>query len=228
MQVEKIVLGALGGLAAVLTKFLGQDYANIVEHASNLTDAQIESYKVGYIILTPILMFLGALVAWASEERKRFKLVALAVAAPALITTWAGGTKGQKLASFDLIAPAYAQPVAARNVRSNAAAPEPERGAWDKVQSGVGIFFGYGRDPQRYWVIVGSYKDKDAAQKFADALNKGSPDLHAWVGLRLPDNPYYPVIVGEYALLSEAKVLKQRALSSKLVKEAYLSADRNR
>src|SRR5215210_3442260 len=105
MQVEKIVLGALGGLAAVLTKFLGQDYANIVEHASNLTDAQIESYKVGYIILTPILMFLGALVAWASDERKRFKLIALAIAAPALITTWAGGTKGQKLASFDLIAP---------------------------------------------------------------------------------------------------------------------------
>ena len=221
MNVEKIVLGALGGLAAVLTKFLGQDYANIVEHAANLTADQVLSYKIGYLILTPILMFLGALVAWASDERKRFKLIAIAVAAPALITTWAGGTKSQHLASFELIAPAYAQPVRT--------AVEPgDKGAWDKIQSGVGIFFGYGRDPQRYWVIVGSYRERDAAQKYAEALNHERPDLRAWVGKRLPDNEYYPVIVGDYSLLSEANALKEKALASRLVKGAYLSANPNR
>ena len=109
-NIEKAILGALGGLSAVLVKFLGQDYANVVAHASNLTADQLLSYKVGYGLLTPILMFLGAFVAWLSDEQKRIKVVALAVAAPAMITTWSGGYKVDLLAFNDLLAPsAYAQ-----------------------------------------------------------------------------------------------------------------------
>lgn len=94
-KIERLIIGALGGLSSVLVKFLGQDYDNLVAHAANLTDDQILSYKIGYGILTPILMFLGAFIAWVSDENKRIKLVALAIAAPAMITTWSGGSKAE-------------------------------------------------------------------------------------------------------------------------------------
>ena len=70
-NLEKAVLGALGGLSAVLVKFLGQDYANVVAHAANLSADQLLAYQVGYGLITPILMFLGGFVAWLSDEEKR-------------------------------------------------------------------------------------------------------------------------------------------------------------
>jgi hypothetical protein len=227
---ERAVLGALAGLCAVLVKFLGQDYANVVANAANLTADQLLSYKVGYGLLTPILMFLGAFVAWTSDERKRMKIVALAVAAPAMITTWSGGHKPALQADALLPMPsAYAQPAPSNaNVRIENPDQVTERGAWQQIQDGVGVFFGYGKQPQKYWVIVGSHKDRSEAQRFADRVNSENKTLNAWVGLRIPPNQYYPVIVGGYSPLSEARELRQRALATKIIKDAYLSADARR
>lgn len=231
-SIEKVILGALGGLSAVLVKFLGQDYANVVDHASNLTADQLLAYKVGYGLLTPILMFLGAFIAWLSEEQKRIKVVALAIAAPAMITTWSGGHKtGSSIAFNDFLVPsAYAQSTNSVNKKIDPANPDAvtEKDAWQQIQKGVGTFFGYGKEPQKYWVIVGSYKDKDAAQQFADRINAEDKTLNAWVGLRLPGNDFYPVIVGDYAFLSEAKELKRKALTSKLIRDAYYSTGERR
>lgn len=227
---EKAVLGALGGLSAVLVKFLGQDYANVVAHAANLSADQLLAYQVGYGLITPILMFLGAFVAWLSDEQKRIKIVALAVAAPALITTWSGGNKPETLAVNDVfMASAYAQPAPAQPKIDPAYPDVPtQQSTWQKIESGVGTFFGYGKEPQRYWVIVGSYKERDAAQQFADRINTEAPALNAWIGLKLPGNDYYPVIVGDHALLSDARVLKERALATRAVKDAYLSTGERR
>nr|MBX2809554.1 hypothetical protein [Cellvibrionaceae bacterium] len=108
---EKISIGAIGGLAAVCVKFLGQDYDFIVSQAANLTDEQLLGYKIGYSLLTPILMFLGAVIAWTSDEEKRMKLIALAIAAPAIITTWSGGVKtdAPKIAANFFIPSAHAE-----------------------------------------------------------------------------------------------------------------------
>jgi hypothetical protein len=225
-NIEKAILGALGGLPAVLVKFIGQDYANVVAHASNLNADQLLAYKVGYGLLTPILMFLGAFVAWLSDEQKRIKVVAIAVAAPAMITTWSGGYKADSHAFNDLLVPiAYAQ--AADSVKGKTSPVNPdattEKGTWLQIQSGVGAFFGYGKEPQKYWVIVGSCKEKDAAQQFADKINAEDKALNAWVGIKLPGNDFYPVIVGNYVFLSEAKELKRRALATKSIKDAYFS-----
>ena len=38
---EKVLIGALGGLAAVCVKFLGQDYSTLVEQGANLSADQI-------------------------------------------------------------------------------------------------------------------------------------------------------------------------------------------
>jgi hypothetical protein len=231
-NIEKVILGALGGLSAVLVKFLGQDYSNVVAHAANLTADQLLAYKIGYGLLAPILMFLGAFIAWMSEEQKRIKIVALAVAAPAIITTWSGGQKVElTLAFHGLLFPnAYAQPLdpAKEGIKTQNPDAITEKGTWQKVQDGVGIFFGYGKQAPKYWVIVGSYKDKDAAQQFADKINAEDRTLNAWVGLRLPENDYYPVIVGDYSSLSEAKELRRKALATKSIKNAYFSTGERR
>jgi hypothetical protein len=232
-NLEKAFLGALGGLSAVLVKFLGQDYHTVVAQAANLTEDQLLAYKLGYGILTPILMFLGGFVGWISDEQQRMKLVALAIAAPAMITTWAGGIKDDKshVAFLDIVASAYAEAWEPTMEAGKVKIPDTVKDAstWDRVQRGVRVFFGYGnREPQRFWVIVGSYKEREAAQQFADKINVTDKTLSAWVGVKVSPNDYYPVIVGTYSYLSEAKELRRKALSSSLIKDAYLSSGAQR
>lgn len=223
---EKIIIGALGGLSAVLVKFLGQDYANVVAHAANLTPDQLLSYKIGYGLLTPILMFLGAFVAWTSDEEKRIKLVALAIAAPAMITTWSGGSETEiTTASVDyFVSSAYAESIPETGFTKSVEPDEnTDKSILERIEDGVGIFFGYGKQPKRYWVIVGSFKETNSAMEFADKINAENSGLNAWVGAKIPPNEYYPVIVGNYNLLSVAKVLREKALATNTIKDAYLS-----
>ena len=48
--------------------------------------------------------------------------------------------------------------------------------------------------------------------------------LQAFVNIKVPPNDCWPVIVGNQSYLSEAKELRRRALTSSLIKEAYLSS----
>ena len=87
---QRILIGVLGGLAATITKFLGQDFERVFTDAGvNLINATNALY--GYTFLSLVLAFLGGLCAWAVSERHRVKLLAIAVAAPAIITTYTGG-----------------------------------------------------------------------------------------------------------------------------------------
>ncbi len=226
-NIEKAILGALGGFSAVLIKFLGQDYANVVAHASNLTADQLLAYKIGYGLLTPILMFLGGFIAWISDEQKRLKIVALAVAAPAMITTWAGGQKVESTSALQalLVPSAYAQSRDPAKEIINVENPDviTEKNTFHQIQNGIGVFFGYGNQPSKYRVIVGSYKDMDAAQQFADKINAEDRTLNARVGPKSQPNDPYSVIVGDYSSLSEAKELRRKALATKSIKKAYFS-----
>jgi hypothetical protein len=231
---EKAVLGALGGLCAVLVKFLGQDYANVVAHAGNLSADQMLAYKIGYGVLTPILMFLGAFVAWISEERKRVKIVALAVAAPAMITTWSGGHSGwsdsMRVAALQpppgFIQSAYADTPAP--TPSGITAEDPDSisasGLFTKLRNGVAIFFGRGNAPSSYSVVVGSFQDKKDAEAYAAQVNQEDPSLHAWVGQKIPPNTYYPVVVGKRQLLGKARELRARALKTRTIQQAYFTS----
>lgn len=228
-NVEKTILGALGGLSAVMVKFLGQDYGNVVSHAANLTAEQLMSYKIGYGLLTPILMFLGAFIGWLSDEQKRIKVVALAIAAPAMVTTWSAGdgytapVPGPQAA---LISSAFAQSVEGAKEKLPPAHPDTiqEKSVWERIERGVGVFFGRDKQPRNYWVVVGSFTDKRAAVEFCNAVNDENPTLNAWVGGRLPGSAYYPVVLGGHLSLSKAKELKQRALATNTIKDAYLSS----
>lgn len=222
---EKVLIGALGGMAAVCVKFLGQDYNTLVEHGANLSADQLFALKIGYGVLTPILIFLGSVLAWVSEESNRLKLLAIGVAAPALITTWSGGTKadGQQLVSFNLLNNAYA--IERDITRDAPAIKDPMirsyENWWDASVDGIKMFFGYGKDIKRYYVVVGSFKQYEQAKRHAQAVNERDSRLRARVGSKT-SNDYYPVILGSSSLLSSADATRKQVNASRIVTDAYL------
>ncbi len=229
---DKVLIGAIGGLSAVCVKFLGQDYNIIVENIANLTASQMLSYKIGYIILTPILMFLGGALASVIEEKNKLKLFAIGVAAPALITTWSGGNKNElNLAGLPagggVISAAYADTKPDDTPWYNFTEKDPdeidEKSMIGHALEGVKMFFGYGNKPKKYWVVVGSYKNKRKAEKVVKKINRSKCELGAFVGKRLKQSGYYPVVVGDYQTLDEARDTRDKALSLSIIDEAFLT-----
>lgn len=156
------------------------------------------------------------------------KLLAIAVAAPALITTWAGGSTPELppierdgsndahlIDNFSLVSPAFAQ----ERIR-------PKNTGGLTATRAIKLFFGIGKQEQRFWTIVGSYREAALAEarERAAAINRADPSLGAFVGKNQPGNPFFPLIVGGYLPYSEATKLKQRALALDIVTDAYLSA----
>ncbi len=102
----RVVIGMLGGMAALCTKFLAHDYSVLANYLSQNRHVDALNMGIGYAILGPILIFLGGLLAWVNEsETSRMKLLAIGVAAPALITTAAGAGGADASAKFGFLAP---------------------------------------------------------------------------------------------------------------------------
>ena len=76
----------------------------------------------------------------------------------------------------------------------------------------------------KYWVIVGSYLDRQNAVGHAKQINKESAELAAFVGKKRPGNEFYPVIVGDYVNSQQADQLVAEALDLDSVTEAFLSS----
>ncbi|ODA66856.1 hypothetical protein A7A08_02153 [Methyloligella halotolerans] len=89
--VEKVLLGAAGGLASLLVKFLGQDYPALQQFMQQGNETAVALMGYAYLILVGPLLFLGALVAYVVDETDPKKLLIAAISAPAMVTTWAGG-----------------------------------------------------------------------------------------------------------------------------------------
>ena len=85
-------------------------------------------------------------------------------------------------------------------------------------------FFGVPQQKyDRYRVVVWSTKDRRAAAAKVKAVNAEDPTLKASVGKRACDSEYYPVIVGDYLPLEDAKKLRERASQLDVVDDPYLS-----
>jgi len=82
---------------------------------------------------------------------------------------------------------------------------------------------GYGKDEQRYRVIVGSFKDEIAAAKKAEQINKIDPALKASVGDKRMFNDYYPVVIGDYRAYPEARALKDKVSEKLNTDDVYLA-----
>ena len=77
---------------------------------------------------------------------------------------------------------------------------------------------------RRYWVVVGSHQRREDADRQVKKINDESKEIRAFVGIKVPPNKYFPVIVGHYAPYPEAKNIKTEALKLEAVEEAYLSS----
>src|SRR4029078_9966153 len=87
-NIERVLVGGLGGLAAILVKYISQDHASVVQFISTNTKAGLPLSAIidivgGYFILAPMVIVLGAMIGWVSSETQRLKLFALGVSAPA-------------------------------------------------------------------------------------------------------------------------------------------------
>lgn len=91
------------------------------------------------------------------------------------------------------------------------------------VVEGVKYFLNLKQPEQRYRLIVGSYKNQTDAALKAEQIRKEDSALNVYVGQRMPDNQFFPVIIGDYIPLSDALKLQEKALSLKSVEGAYLS-----
>ena len=218
----RIIVGGVAGLASLAAKFLGQDAYYISKWYYSTDLADIVNYKsliLLYFIMGPALIFLGAIVCWAADETNRLKLIALGVAAPAMITTFAGGPKTDthsvRAAWYQEISPI--SPALAQAETPNCATADAS------IVQGAKLFFGLG-GAQDYWVIVGSYTDKNDADELAKTINAKHPEMKAFVGKRQPCNEFYPVIVGDFLPYGDAVKLRRQAESLNPGSAPYLSA----
>lgn len=211
--VVRCIIGALGGIAAAGSKYLGQDHSYYLRMLDQGNQVKIDNLLQGYYVMVPILMIVGAIIAWAASEDNRMKLLTMAVSAPAIITTLAGGETTATKWAFDMLAsPAYAQGA----VQTTVAKPS--------VADGIKLWFGIGKDEQRYRVVIGSYKSEGAAvAKAAEANKLLDPTLKAVVGDKKLFNDYYPVIVGGYASYPAARALRAKVSEKLETDDVYLS-----
>jgi len=222
---ERVIIGVLGGVAATVVKFLGQDYARVFPD-SGINFARAEDAIFGYMILIILLGFLGALCAWASDESRKFKLLAIAVAAPAMITTFTGGgdytnvgtvasrTAPAPTAGTSLI-PFISSAHAADQVSRQQNAFSGQRTAGQKFDDALRFVFRVGES--RYWVVAGSFKDKAKADEYVNKINAVDAGLGAFIGIKGP-NGFYPIIVGRYGTLPTARATLTRAKKIDFVK----------
>ena len=99
-NLQRLLVGGLGGLAAVLVRYLSRDHDIILlstESDIPLAAKEFGKLWAGYFVFTPIMIFLGAMIGWISEETHKVKLFALGVSAPALITTYSAAQPEKQL-----------------------------------------------------------------------------------------------------------------------------------
>lgn len=207
----RVFIGALGGIAAAGSKYLGQDHSYYLRMLDLGNQVKIDNLWQGYYVMVPILMIVGAIIVWAMTENNRMKLLTMAISAPAIITTLAGGETASSKWAFDLLAsPAYAQ-----TVQTTVAKPS--------IADGVKLWFGIGRDEQKFRVVVGSFKNEDAAAARAAQINKLDPSFKAVVGDKKLFNDFYPVVVGGYVPYPAARAIKEKVSEKLDTDDIYLS-----
>ena len=228
---SRIFVGLVGGFMAATSKILAVDVTRLGEFVSSGMETQSNELIGTLYVITPALMIMGAVVAWATDESNRVKLLAIGAPAPAIVAPWTGGAINSQISPADILQPTAAQGY--YSVISTAHAEGIQKSPESNFVKGVKNLLGISKfEEKNYWVIVGSHKDKQEATAQATLMNQSNPELQAFVGLRKPENPYYPVIVGgteAYKPLSQAKILMEQATASPVVPDnAYLSDYKDR
>ncbi|HZP19932.1 MAG TPA: hypothetical protein VFB16_06940 [Bauldia sp.] len=213
----RFAVGLAGGFAGATSKVLALDVGQLAKLLDQGNMQGLNDLKVTIYIFTPVLMILGGLIAWATAEENRAKLLAIGCAAPAIIAPWTSHSPSNLSSAFQAM---LASPALAQDVGTSYDTNPFFTGL--KALLGIETI-----EDQKYWVIVGSDADIKRAEDYAKAINSVDPGLQAFVGKPQPGNPFFPIIVGgpnAYLPLDSAKALLARATENPLIPgDAYLS-----
>ncbi|RED48573.1 SPOR domain-containing protein [Aestuariispira insulae] len=213
--VQRILIGVSGGLAAGIVKYLGQDHARAFPSDEIINMNMVVSILIGTAVLCLALAIVGAICTWASTgEKSRIRLLAIAVAAPSMITTYFGGdSSSQVIASLqtqqtDVAAGIFISNAHAQAVEDDNRVKQYEQpGILDLAVGGLKSVLRVGE--RQYWIVVGSFENRGDAKAFIQRIDSVDKGLGAFVGLK--SNGFYPVLVGGLLPRSEAKEVLERA-----------------
>jgi hypothetical protein len=212
---EKLVIGIMGALTPILL--------NLVVVDLSTTLAQVTPISVATYLLRVVgLCFAGGVVIWlnAEEDNKR-QLFQLGLAAPALLTAMINGSNVPSQAQRSLIfGTAHAQQVDHEDfgIKPTKNCRPPELTIREQVLKGL-----LGRTfDKRWFVIVGSYAQKDLAERRAAEINERYHGAFEAQTYKPTFGNYYPVVVGCYLTREEAESLRADAVRAGLPPDSYL------
>lgn len=225
---ERLAIGAMGGVAAAASKIIGLDS----KIASALVDwdmfSKANELKLMILIHTPLLVILGAMMAYMIDESVRAKVFAIGVSAPALITPWLSNPVVDPATmmradrqGYGIVSTAWADDLVAQGADTGA-------GRLKGLQFLLGLDGSENGTQRRYWVIVGSHTSRGVAEAQVARIKSIAPELEPFVGLQKEGNPFYPVIIGGsngFLTLNKARQLQAIAEQQEGVAPdgAYLS-----
>ncbi len=231
-QKEAMLWGALAGAATVLAETLALDPASLFKDFDFVV-------FLGYCFKTLVLMALGAIVVRVNQETNIQKAFQLGVMAPALIVGIQSGAKLHKTESELLEVREQFQRLQQKgstegsglegNINNNEFSLMVSAYAEDAIPKGehrdVSLLtrFWYGLtgiEDQGWFVIAGSHKDRNSAEKQGANLRKQGWNVkigesYAWGG-------YYSVLIGSYLSKERAAAIRDLAIKSNLPKDTYI------
>lgn len=226
---KRFWIGGGGALLPLLITLLAVDIAGLVDNPGQVT----LGIAVGTTIRYVVLFLLGGLVAGLNaDETKPIKLVQLGIGAPAIIAS---------LINAQVPGPVKKAEIELNWIGSAVAAEVPKSAMLGAPLVQIQGFFGdvisgatssipkaVQRDTQRrdesgWYVIIGSFKSKEDAQRKADQVNaKFSGKYNAQVGDIYKSNTSYPVYIGADISKSEAMKLEETAQADRVSDDIML------
>ncbi|MFH1874141.1 MAG: SPOR domain-containing protein [Pseudomonadota bacterium] len=220
---QKFFIGGVGGAIPLIMNLLIVDYQTVL---TNLTFYVGLGYSIRFLVFFSIGGFWAAL----HTETNKKKIFELGIIAPALITAMinAGNIKQADFNPAEIVPPSAkiffindalaqetTQPEELQTVKKFQIPPETQTQQFFR-----GLI---GAEPANTWfVIVGSYRHENNAQRQAKLINRAYDDFQAEVYAPYGDNPFYTVVIGANLSQNAAQNLRDKALKEGLAEDAYL------
>jgi len=228
----RLIIGGIGGIAPIIISLLVVDLVSLINDLQTM-DA------IGLAVRCAVLIFIGALVGYLhQDESEPFKVFQLGIAAPALLTTAINGygvvgpnaalkemkaenTHQHNNWSLQLISSAHATETRKNkyNYINSNSFQEPKVSNFERFLRGL-IGKRITTKGDDWFVIVGSHTNAEKAKRQAAKLD--NKKFLAKVFQPVNGSKHYAVVIGSNLNMSEAKLLRKKALQKGLPKDTFL------
>lgn len=234
--VQRLLLGAVAGLAIVIVRIIGPDHAYVTSIITNYASGADLSGMVSYVLVGLGTIILGTISGiFANENDTPRNILIFCASFPGLISSLVGEEREPLPVDQPELRAEYHQPVIAPfglfvSSAQAQTADGPlvcEEETFGAKVAGKTLRYLSGGNAARqeiYGVVVASKTDFTEAAGLADAYTKKGLEGVA-VGCRRPGNKFFPVMFAESMSRDEAeqKIGEWRA-SGVLLEDPYLSA----